>query len=562
MTKYKKILSILLAGTMLVASGISGCGNGQDTSDQDNQVVSDGETPEDGAEENNGAGNENTDDNTAAGDITWDSGKKDEIVLTVINNYYTAGQKKAAEEYTKLHPETTVVVDVVSDNDAYVTKMRTSFGEDGNKDNAPDIVHGNFLAAALTGGNMSVAFEKEYLMDLMPMLDEVNPYNEGKLVRDAFEEQDLVKASNSGGGSKMSMLPFDHVGVAFFYNKDIFEAEGLAVPNTFEELEAICETLREKGYENPIAAGSEASWFMDAIADAGYRNIEEQFIVQPGDAIWDESTMKANENFKFDESDMACDEKLINSDERMLAYKKDNGAATALNTTVYESFVRIAKYFPENWIQADTSQMITDFETGRSPMLLQGSFNAGLILADVNMLPEDKQFDWATFQFPSFENAPEGFSNTLRGLYVFGNVISIVQKDDADHMERVKDFYKYMYSPDGARLLYEETLNNGNLVQGPSAIKGVELSPELQEKMDGFVPEGIARTFDRLTGFKMVSSADMPKFYDLINRLCDGSITADQMLNELQPMYDAYNEEAIRVGGYDLDPTTPDTAAE
>ena len=72
-----------------------------------------------------------------ASDAAWDSLKEDTIVLSVINNYYTAGQKKLAEEYMELHPETKVVVDVVSDNDAYMTKMQTAFSADQN--DAPDI---------------------------------------------------------------------------------------------------------------------------------------------------------------------------------------------------------------------------------------------------------------------------------------------------------------------------------------------------------------------------------------------------------------------------------------
>lgn len=531
MKRYKKAISLVLAGSMLLTGMLSGCSKEEKKEDSR-------QTP-------------------ASSDVTWDSSKKDEIILTVINNYYTAGQKKAAEEYMKLHPETKVVVDVVSDNDSYMTKMKTAFS--GNQEDASDIIHGNFLVNALTGSSWNLAFEKGYVMDLTPMLDEENPYNDGKLVRDVFEESDLAIALNKTGGSKMGILPFDKIGVAFFYNKDIFEKEGIEIPETFEELENICKEFRDKGYQYPISAGLESSWFLNAIADTGYRMMEETFLVQPGDALWDEGTMKDNENFKFNDADLSCDRNLVNSDERIMAYKKESGVNTDLNKTIYHTFSRVAKYFPENWVQADTNQIITDFEMGNSPMLLQGSFNAGKVLSDINMLPKDQQFEWATFQFPSFEKAPDGLQSTMRGLYVLGNEIAIIQKEDKDHVERVKDFYKYMYSPSGAQMIYEETLTNGNYIQGPSVIDGVTLEEALQEKLDGFVPEGTSRDWDNLDGFTRVTEANKPKFYDLINQFSTEKITAEEMLEQLQPLYDEYNEEAIKAAGYDLDPTTADT---
>ena len=54
----------------------------------------------------------------------------------------------------------------------------------------------------------------------------------------------------------------------------------------------------------------------------------------------------------------------------------------------------------------------------------------------------------------------------------------------------------------------------------------------------------------------------MPQFYDLVNRFTEGEITTSEMLDELQPLYEEYNNEAIQAGGYDLDPTTKDTAAQ
>ena len=169
----RRILAVVLSGTMLL-SMMAGTGvNAEETAT---------EAP-------------------AAAEATWDTTKEDTITLSVINNFYTAGEKKLAEEYMALHPETKVVVDVVSDNEAYKTKMITSLSED--RSNAPDIVHGNFVGMALTGNSMDLAVDKGYLYDMTEMLDEENPYNGGK-VRDAFEEEDLTMVLSNSGGKYMT----------------------------------------------------------------------------------------------------------------------------------------------------------------------------------------------------------------------------------------------------------------------------------------------------------------------------------------------------------------------
>lgn len=55
--------------------------------------------------------------------------------------YYTAGEKKLAEEYMKHHPETEVQIEVLAVNNAYMTNFSTKISTDKNQ--APDIVHWN-----------------------------------------------------------------------------------------------------------------------------------------------------------------------------------------------------------------------------------------------------------------------------------------------------------------------------------------------------------------------------------------------------------------------------------
>ena len=174
MKKMQKWIALLLAVLMLSAI-FAGCAKPTTTPEQgDTQQT---ETDTQGTE----TADQPAPQPQEGSDAAWDTSKNDEIIVTVINGYYTAGEKKLAEEYTKLHPETKVTVDVVSDNDAYMAKMQSLFS--GDMTGTSDIVHANFLTNAL-GGN-EVCFQKNYLRELSDVLDMQHPYQDG-LVRDMY----------------------------------------------------------------------------------------------------------------------------------------------------------------------------------------------------------------------------------------------------------------------------------------------------------------------------------------------------------------------------------------
>lgn len=541
--KRKGFIALLLALVMVVGL-FAGCSQTKETPAEDSKPAESTDAPKEDTTP--------TEDPAPTSDAAWDTSKQDEIIVTVINGYYTAGEKKLAEEYMKLHPETKVTIDVIADNNSYTTKMQTILSStDGS--NTPDIVHSNFLGDVV--GGAASALEQGYLMDMSTVLDMEHPYQDG-LVRDMYDETVLTEAKNGSGGTAMQALPFDKCGISFFYNKTAFEALNLSAPETWEELLEVCQAFRDNGVQNPITVSSEASWIMASLADAGIRGQEYDFLIQPGDALWDEATMAANKNFVFDESNLTCDAFTVQSDERIAMAKHDGIIFSDVSKTAWTEFAKLARYFPENYLSsgADT---VTEFEMQISPMLLSGSWNVGLLLDDLNQMPADKQFDWATFNIPGFANAPNGFGAEMRGLYVLGNVMGIVAKDDPDHQARVLDFYLYWYSQAGAQLCYEETLSNGNYVQGPSMIKGVTLSDTLNEKLAGFIVEGPVKQFcSQLVGMNETTEADRGIHNDLLNQLIAGSIDLDaflERLNEIQQNYVASQQET---SGWDYDPAT------
>jgi ABC-type glycerol-3-phosphate transport system substrate-binding protein len=545
----KKVLStalvVAMAATMLV-----GCGKKDEAADAGKEEEKQEATEDEGKEEEG--------EGEATSDAAWDTSKKDTIIVSVINNFYTAGEKALAEKYMEMHPETEVVVDVIADNDSYLAKLMTA--ADGEY--APDIVHANFYTSAM-GLSYKDLIERGELYDCELILDEVNPYNDGKLVREAFEAGEVDYMINSNGGS-LGYLPLDRIGIGIYYNKDVLDKEGIAVPTSIEELIQACEKLMAAGYDQPLGAAAETDWMIDTIADCAYRGMQDKFLTVEGDALYNADSMAVNNGFKFDENDLSCDYYTTTNEERMLGFLKENGVKTDINKAAWEIFMSMAKYFPKNYLSEDSTNVLVNFETQITPLMYMPSYSVGNVNADIKMLPEDQQFTWGTTNLKYIGEGilPEGFDNDLRALWVYGNVMGIAMNDKTteDHLARVKDFLKFWYSVDGATLCFEETLKAGNYIQGPCIIQGVTLAEDLQMLLDGF-PTYQYKSLR--SAMYSTDGSEATTAYRNANMECaEGKITVDEFLDILQGLTDDSIAAICDRKGLDLDPTTADTARE
>ena len=489
-------------------------------------------------------------------DVPWDTTKKDTIILSVINNFYTAGERALAEAYMKMHPETEVIVDVIADNATYMAKAVAA----SKGDYAPDIVHANIYAVAGLGMTYKDVIEKGILYDCTTLLDEVNPYNENKLVRESFidGEVDYMLALEN---NYLGYLPLDRIGIGLYYNKDIMDAEGIAIPTSIEELIDACEKLTAAGYDQPLGAASESGSLVNIIADAYYRMHQAEFLTVEGDALYKPETMAVDNNFVWNEDDYSCDVFTSLNKERCIAYLRDHGVATDVNRKIFELFFAVGKYFPKNYLSEDSTTALTNFETQITPLLYMPSYSVGNVNADIQELPESMQFTWGTTQLKTIGESlcPEGFSNNLRALWVYGNLMGIALNDKStdDHVERVKDFLKFWYSPEGASLCFAETLNAGNYIQGPCIIKGVELGEKLDAYIAGFQTTSY-KNFANVIGVTSGSENQM-KMYNADMACCRGEITIEEFMAIKQEVTDASIPLFMEKNGWDLDPTTPDT---
>ena len=488
-----------------------------------------------------------------AEEAKWDTAKQDEIVLSVMNNYYTKGWYTMAEKYMALHPETTVTIDVIANNDALSQKFTTWFASDDLSD-ASDITHINFAGPV---GGVNLLLERGQAFDFSTILEDINPYT-GEAVNAYFEPADVASYTTPDG---IYALPFDHVGVAVIVNTDMLAEYGLEVPQTMEQWVAACAALKEAGIDTPILATAEASWFLAVLGDAAFRDELGKLIYVPGDGGYDEATMPANATYAYDPDDLGCDRDVVISGERMAIYQNDTQFDTARGRSMWAEYAKIAPYFNDNFLDSSSTEVLTSFEIGEGAFLVSGSWNVGVLNSDMIDMGDDA-FNWITIPFPRYETKPEGWaSGELRSLYGMGNTMGIIITGDEDHTARVVDFFEFVYTPENCAVMFEETLNNKQFIQGPVAIKGVDLGEELNAKLEGFITEcGMVGNMDQLAGNGVYVSEDAGTFKGLFNQLTTQELTSEEFFEAIQPLALKKLADTIQVQNYDLDPATKDVA--
>ncbi len=88
--------------------------------------------------------------------------------------------------------------------------------------------------------------------------------------REAFVDG-FYNEGNSFGDNKMWSLPYVKSTEVLFYDKTFFEANGYTAPKTWDEMWALCKTIKEKYPQStPLGYDSEANWFITNAEQRGY----------------------------------------------------------------------------------------------------------------------------------------------------------------------------------------------------------------------------------------------------------------------------------------------------
>lgn len=158
-----------------------------------------------------------------------------------------------------------------------------------------------------------------------------------------------------------------------FYNKKLFDENGLKEPGTWDEFVNACETLKSKGVA-PITLGGKDTWPLNSIAVSGLVGATEQDMTGYAKGLWEGSVKLTDERSM----------KIWNRIEQFVSYLEPNVQAIAYGDAPGR------------------------FVAGKAAMLYDGTWNSGSITA------LDPNFQFGYFALPGdVDNKP----NQLQGKY-------------------------------------------------------------------------------------------------------------------------------------------------
>lgn len=225
----------------------------------------------------------------------------------------------------------------------------------------------------------------------------------------------MLYALNKDGEEKCYGVPYATNASGVIYNKDIFEANNIAVPETFTEFMEVCETLKAAGV-TPFELTFKDAWTIlpawNAMAP----------VMQP-------------ENFYTD---------------------RKEGKTTFVGTheAVLENYLKIAGYAQNDYMGTSYDDGNKKFAAGEAAMMMNGSW----AITEIKKANPDVNVDM--FKLPATEDAQA--NKVTSGVDVLLGVTT-----NCGDTEGAKDFISFMLQKENAQLYAEEQF-------AFSAVKGVE----------------------------------------------------------------------------------------
>ena len=202
--------------------------------------------------------------------------------------------------------------------------------------------------------------------------------------------------------------PWSMDGKAFFYNVDVFNELGIEIPTTLNELYAVCEKLKENGYDEPISAGFSAPW-----AVSHYLGTICQRVVDP---------------------------EVLAKDYTGVVDFSDPAYIEALNI-----FKKLGEYMTSDPCSVDHEFARNAFIMGVSPMCY-------MQLAEMKYMRDDEELNYAFFNFPAVEDG-KGDPGQLTGAPE-GMMISATAKPEVQ--EAAIKFMEFVISKEGGHRMIAE----------------------------------------------------------------------------------------------------------
>lgn len=378
---------------------------------------------------------------------------------------YQIAWDQAITDFKKQHPGVTVQFSLKSFN-----QMQQNASMILNSSDVPDVMEYN-KGDATTG----LLSKQGLLTDLTP---EAAKYGWDKLlgpdlqVTARYDDKGVMGSGNWYGVSDYAEY------LTVYYNKNTFAKYGIQVPTTMAQLTAAMDKFTKAG--------------VTPFANAGNDYMAMQYLYQ---MELSQATPQQVQNY-----------------ERYTGSVDFHDAAWTNAVKTFQDWVKKG-YIAKNSVGLTATQAGNDFETGKNPMLMSGSWWAGTFESDI------KNFKWGTFLWPG---------NTLNAGS--GGNLFVVPKNAANK-QLAYDFINDTLKPDVQKLL----ANNG-AVPVAASTDGVT-NPLNVQLIQNF------QTLADSNGLAYYPDWPTPNFYNLLlaqtQDLMNGA-SGDQVLSTLQSNYDQY----------------------
>jgi raffinose/stachyose/melibiose transport system substrate-binding protein len=217
-------------------------------------------------------------------------------------------------------------------------------------------------------------------------------------VKQNFSAANLAPWQMADG--KVFAVPFAAVSHAVYYNKTIFQKEGLSIPQTWEDFLSLCATLAARGY-TPLANGVNEEW---DILEVFYLGMLPNFVGGASERAAYES-----------------------------GAKKLNDASFVAS---FQAMADVAKYLPRGFESVTYNDSQALFNTQQAAMFMDGSWTAGVYA--------DAPFEWGLFAMP----APRGGTTRI----TFHPDMAITYNKATKYPKECQEFLAWLASAGGAAI--------------------------------------------------------------------------------------------------------------
>ncbi|MDD6484550.1 MAG: ABC transporter substrate-binding protein [Clostridiales bacterium] len=393
-----------------------------------------------------------------------------------VDNSLENGLETVINNYNKIHPE--VEIELISEP---VSGYQEWIKEQYAANSAPTI-ESNHTTSIISHYKQGLTY------NFKADLDKVNEYD-GVIWRDDFIDEKLDRA-----GDGISIPWFD-LGVAYYYNKNIYRELNLRVPTTWNEFMENCEKIEQSG-KNPIALMAQKK---DAI-------IWLKMYLEEG--LASKAVMQNSEVDKNDDGTVSGEElyEAVVSG----AFDVSKGENRNILKNLLKEFKRYGDY-AHNAVELDESEAKQEFLTGNAAHIMSGSW-------DMQGFAHNKSdsVEIGAFSLPRFTKENTDYPGDIPFI---GGTQSLTVSNSAseDQKAAAVDFLKFLFSKEQYGIFYETTM------QMPT-MKGFDSAEEY---------EAFRATGRVVDSYYIIDNGNGALGF-LIKILSDADLDYDEMIDEIQ----------------------------